>query len=48
MPEIAAVHTASLDDPSRFSPEFLTYKIRGYEWDTMDPAIAAFDKMPPG
>ncbi len=48
MPEIAAVHTASLDDPSRFSPEFLTYRIRGYDWDTIDPAIAAFDKMPPG
>ncbi len=48
MPEIAAVHAASLDDPGRFAPAMLTYRVRGYAWDTMDPALAAFDKMPTG
>jgi hypothetical protein len=47
-PELVAVHAASLDDPGRFSPAALTYAARGLAWDTIDPALPAFDKMPPG
>jgi hypothetical protein len=47
MPEFFTVHAASLDDPSRFKPQAVTYTIRGYEWDTLDPALPKFEKMPP-
>lgn len=46
MPELIAVHAGSLDDPGLFSPQALTYAIRGHAWDTVDPALAKFDRMP--
>jgi hypothetical protein len=46
-PDVFTVHAASLDDPSRFQPQMVTYRVRGYAWDSIDPALAAFDKMPP-
>lgn len=48
MPAFAAVHAASLDEPERFTPAMLTYRVRGQAWDAMDPALDAFDQMPPG
>ena len=48
MPELIAIHAASLDDPGQFAPEVLTYALRGLAWDRMDPALAAFERMPPG
>ena len=48
MPDLIAVHAASLDDPSRFSPTVVTYSIRGLAWDTMDTALQTFETMPPG
>jgi hypothetical protein len=42
------VHAASLDDPGRYKPQFVTYRVRGYAWDHVDPALPAFDRMPPG
>ncbi|MBU2409900.1 MAG: GFA family protein, partial [Gammaproteobacteria bacterium] len=48
MPQIFTVHAASLDDPSRFVPQAVTYHRRGLPWDVLDPAMPAFDKMPPG
>lgn len=48
MPGIIAVHAASLDDPGRFAPQVVTYAIRGYAWDRMDPSLPAFEKMPAG
>ncbi|BCP54252.1 aldehyde-activating protein [Kaistia sp. 32K] len=48
MPELIAVHATSLDDPTRFRPQFVTYSIRGYAWDTIDPALRRFDRMPAG
>jgi hypothetical protein len=48
MPDLIAVPAASLDDPSRFSPQVLTYRVRGQAWDAMDPLLTAFDRMPPG
>lgn len=46
MPDLIAVHAASLDDPSRFHPQTVTYRIRGEAWDTVDPALRAFERMP--
>lgn len=47
-PEAIAVHAGSLDDPSQFTPEVLTYAIRAEAWDTIDPALPRFDRMPRG
>jgi hypothetical protein len=46
MPEMFAIHAASLDDPSRFKPHAVTYTMRGHAWDSMDPALSRFEKMP--
>jgi hypothetical protein len=46
MPDLIAVHAASLDEPARFAPQVLTYGVRGPAWDTMDPSLRAFAKMP--
>ena len=48
MPNLIAVHAASLDDPTRFNPSIVTYSIRGLAWDTMDTALPTFETMPPG
>jgi hypothetical protein len=42
MPDVFVVRAASLDDPSRYKPQLLTYA-----WDHVDPAMPKFDKMPP-
>ena len=47
MPELIAVHAASLDDPQLFAPQALTYASRALPWDRMDPALMAFERMPP-
>ncbi|MFB9262605.1 GFA family protein [Bradyrhizobium erythrophlei] len=47
-PELFTIHAASLDDPRRFTPQAVTYAVRGYDWDQLDPALPKFDKMPPG
>lgn len=47
MPDLIAIHAASLDDPSRFAPKTVTYAIRAYAWDVLDPALQKFDRMPP-
>lgn len=46
MPDLIAVHAASLDEPGRFTPQVLTYSLRGLAWDVMDPALKTFEKMP--
>lgn len=48
MPDLIAVHAASLDDPDRFEPAVVTYAIRALAWDRMDSALRTFDKMPTG
>ena len=48
MPELLAVHATSLDEPSLFMPQMVTYTIRGHTWDTIDPALASFQRMPTG
>ena len=48
LPDLFTVHAASLDDPSRFAPQVVTYGIRGFDWDVLDPALPKFEKMPTG
>ena len=48
MPALFTVHAASLDDPGRYRPQVVTYAERGHAWDHLDPALAKFDRMPPG
>ena len=47
MPDLFTVHATSLDDPSRFKPQAVTYGMRGHAWDHLDPGLPKFDKMPP-
>ncbi len=46
MPDVFAIHAASLDDPSRFSPQKVMYHSRHLAWDVIDPALTTFEKMP--
>lgn len=47
MPDIFIVHAASLDDPSSYKPQFVTYAASSHSWDAVDPALTRFEKMPP-
>lgn len=47
MPDLFTVHAASLDDPDRFTPQAVTYGVRGHRWDQLDPSLPKFDRMPP-
>jgi hypothetical protein len=46
MPDLFTVRAASLDDPSRYKPQMVKYRVRGCAWDPIDPALPKFDKMP--
>jgi len=46
MPDLVAIRATSLDDPSRYKPQAVTYAMRGHAWDYLDPALPKFDKMP--
>ncbi|MEQ8481421.1 MAG: GFA family protein [Hoeflea sp.] len=46
MPELFSVAAGSLDEPDRFKPQAVTYAGRGHDWDRMDPALPAFERMP--
>ncbi len=48
MPDFFTIHAASLDDPSQFKPQALTYAVRGHSWDHTDSALVSFEKMPVG
>lgn len=47
MSDIFTIRAASLDDPSRYQPQVITYRQRGHVWDYLDPSLPTFDKMPP-
>jgi hypothetical protein len=46
-PDVFVIHAASLHDPGRFNPQKVMYNSRQHAWDTLDPALTKFDKMPP-
>ena len=45
--DIFIVKPASLDDPSRYKPQMVTWTAAAQPWDRLDPTLPAFDKMPP-
>ena len=47
MPDVFIVTPASLNDPSRYRPQLVTWTAAGHAWDYLDPTIPKFDKMPP-
>ena len=47
MPDLVAVSAGSLDEPDRFTPQALIYRIGGLPWDGIDPSLQAFERMPP-
>lgn len=47
MPDVITIHAASLDDPERYQPQAVTYASRAHVWDRVDPALTAFETMPP-
>lgn len=46
MPDVLIITPASLDDPSVFQPEAVTWTSAGHAWDRLDPAIPKFVQMP--
>jgi hypothetical protein len=46
MPDLFTIHAASLDEPDRYRPQMVTYRVRGEVWDRIDGGLPAFDKMP--
>lgn len=48
MPDFIAVSATSLDDPSQFNPQVVTYVASGHQWDTLDPSLPKFEGMPHG
>jgi hypothetical protein len=46
-PDMLAIAATSLDDPSRFNPQVVTYAIRALAWDTIDPSLKKLERMPP-
>jgi hypothetical protein len=47
MPDYFVVRAGSLDDPSRYRPQLVTWTAAGYAWDHLDPDVPKFDRMPP-
>jgi hypothetical protein len=47
VPDIFIVRPAGLDDPASYRPGFVTWTAAAQAWDRVDPALPAFDKMPP-
>lgn len=47
-PELFVIHAASLDDPGRYTPQMVTFTVRGHAWDHLDPASSKFERMPTG
>ena len=45
--DIFIVKPASLDDPSRYKPQMVTWTAAAQPWDRLDPTLPAFGKMPP-
>jgi hypothetical protein len=48
IPDYFVVRAASLDDPSRYRPQLVSWTAAGHAWDHLDPDLPKFDKMPPG
>jgi hypothetical protein len=47
MPDYFVVRAASLDEPQRYAPQFVTWHSAGPKWDAVAPALKRFARMPP-
>jgi hypothetical protein len=47
MPDFFVVRAASLDEPSRYNPQLVSWTASAQPWDHVDLNLPAFDKMPP-
>src|SRR5919198_4443415 len=45
-PDIVAIRTASLDDPSWFNQQMDVWTSDAHAWDQMNPALPKFEKYP--
>jgi hypothetical protein len=45
-PQIVAIRTASLDDPSGFKQQMDVWTTDAHPWDQMNPALPKFEKYP--
>jgi len=45
-PDLFIVHAASLDQPARYQPQFVTYGSSAQAWDPVAPGLRRFEKMP--
>ena len=46
-PQFFTIHAASLDEPARYTPQMVFFTSRAHAWDRVDPALTAFEGMPP-
>jgi len=46
-PQFVAIRTASLDDPSGFTPQVDVWTVDAHPWDQMNPTLPKFEKYPP-
>ncbi len=46
VPQVVAIRTASLDDPSWFNPQVDVWTSDAHPWDHMNPALPKFEKYP--
>ncbi|MCK1359297.1 GFA family protein [Bradyrhizobium sp. 199] len=47
-PDVFTIRAGSLDEPTRYKPQVVTYAARGYDWDPLALGLTKFDGMPPG
>jgi len=47
VPQIVAIHAASLADPAWFSPQIHVWTCDAHPTELMDPALPKFDRYPP-
>ena len=46
-PDYFLVRAGSLDDPGRFTPQFVTWADAGHPWDAHPQGVSKFARMPP-
>jgi hypothetical protein len=46
-PDYFVVRAGSLDDPTRYKPQLISWAAAAQPWDHVDPQLPKFEKMPP-
>jgi hypothetical protein len=47
MPSLIFIRASSLEDLEVFKPQMIVYASRGASWDSFEPSLPRFEKMPP-